>query len=69
MASFMQGYDERRWSQDIATHARYVEYAAQCKTDRCRNLFLERAREIEDRYPNHAKSFSTSADRATMEGK
>lgn len=68
MSSFMQGYDERRWSQDIATHARYVEYAAKCRTERCRNLFLERAREIEERYPTHVKSFSPSAERATVGG-
>lgn len=55
--SAIQDFDQRRWEQDIASHTRYVEYAAQCKTERCRALFLERAREIQDRYPNHRKSF------------
>lgn len=51
-------YDERRWDQDIASHFRYMGYASKCKTERCRALFMERAKEIEDRYPGHKRAFS-----------
>lgn len=56
----LKDFEQRRWEQDIATHVRYVEYAAACKTDRCRDFFLERAAAIQARYPRYIKAADLS---------